>query len=1001
MGPRLLLPSLLVVTTLLVPTEHPVDACAPTTAAVGQLQFVANLGQWDAQVRYGVLGDTLGWLTDDGFTLQLERWSGGGESTSTAPRTRSGGIVRTRFLGAGTTGFTTAGPLVTQHNFFVGDRARWRTRVPAVASVTMRQVWPGIDVRFRALDGGRQGPFEYDLELAAGADLAQFAARCEGITRLRIDEAGRLCASVPTPEGEQELRQEAPIAWQLTPLGRRPLTVRFRRLDDVTYGFEASDLDPTLAATIDPGVVWGTFLGGGASDRIEAMRWVPGAGVWVAGWAGSTDFPTTPGAYRTTGGADAFVARLSNDGESLVFATYLGGNGGEEARGLGLGPGNTPTVVGFTRSTDFPVTPSAAQGSYHGGSIYVDIGDAFVTRLGAAGDTLLGSTYLGGGFDDIAEAVYVEPTGAAVVVGWTTSPDFPTTAGAYQPTIAPPGLITSDGFVTRVSADGQTLAASTFLGGTASDQLTAIDRDPVTQGYAVCGFAGSIDFPTTQTALRTTLAGANDAVVARLDTNLTTLQASTYLGGLTDEAALAVRVDTAGRFWVGGYTNSTNFPKTNGAVQVVFAGNLDGFVSQLSADASTLLYSTYLGGGGNDKVRGLAVSGLGTFVVGEAGEGHPVTVDALQGTFAGGNLDGFASLIAPGGAALTWSTYLGGPGQDTLRAVELAPSGLAVVAGWSYSTAFPIDPAAFQDQLLGVQDGVVLQLDLLDSIGAGLTVGSAGTTAVTVVVPGEHELLAVALDNTSSREIEVEKLHLFVSGAGDATSTVASLRVYRDRPSGPELVAGPLAVHGDDTRTEIELDDVELAPGEHAVLRVFGVLQGSGEVAAAVLDDDDWHLHAEGAGGGPDVSVVTPGRVEGPVLVLGALPGDVDQDGQRSVVDLRRAIVEPGLASPADIDGDGLLSAIDVFVLRQALLGRASVLQQSDDVARGAVLQLAGVFPVLESVQAALGGRTLLLGRATLRQLTFLVDATQPLGTQELVVTVAGKVVASGLVTVW
>lgn len=1001
MGPRLLLSSLLVATTLLVPTEHPAPASAPTAAAVGQLQFVPNFGQWDAQVRFGVLGDTLGWLTDDGFTLQLERWSDGGHATRPTPRTRSGGVVRTRFLGARTAGFTTAGPLATQHNFFVGDAARWRTRVPAVATVTMQRVWAGIDVRFRALDGDRRGPFEYDLELAAGADLGAFAARCEGVAGLRIDDAGRLCAAVQTPDGEQELRQEAPIAWQHTAEGRRPLAVRFRLIDDITYGFAASDLDPALAATIDPGVVWGTFLGGGASDRIEAMRWVPGTGVWVAGWAGSTDFPTTPGAYRTTGGADAFVARLSNDGESLVFATYLGGNGGEEARGLGLGPGNTPTVVGFTRSTDFPVTPSAAQGSYHGGSIYIDIGDAFVTRLGAAGDTLLGSTYLGGVYDDVAEAVYVEPTGAAVVVGWTMSPDFPTTAGAYQPTLAPPGLITSDGFVTRVSADGQTIGASTFLGGTASDQLTAIDRDPVTSGYAVCGFAGSTNFPTTQTALRATLAGGNDAVVARLDANFTALQASTYLGGLSDEAALAVRVDTAGRFWVGGHTNSTNFPKTNGAVQVTFGGNIDGFVSQLSADASTLLYSTYLGGSGNDKVRGLAVSGLGTFVVGEAGEGLPVTVDALQSSFAGGNLDGFASLIAPGGAALTWSTYLGGPGQDTLRAVELAPSGLAVIAGWSYSTAFPIGPAAYQDQLLGVQDGVVLQLDLLDSIGAGLTVSGAGSTTVSVVVPGDHELLAVALDNTSLREIEVEKLRLFVGGAGDATSNVTSLRVYRDRTGGPELVAGPLSLSGDDGITEVELDDVELDPGEHAVLRVFGVLQGVGEIAAAVLDDDGWHLHAEGAGGGPQVRVVTPGRVEGPVLVLGGLPGDVDLDGQRSVVDLRRAIVEPGSVSLADIDGDGLLSAIDAFALRQALLGRASVLQQTEGVARGGVLEFTGIFPVLESVQAALGGRALLLGRATPRQLTFVVDGAQPPGTQELVVTIAGKTIATGLVTVW
>src|SRR5436190_14450708 len=259
----------------------------------------------------------------------------------------------------------------------------------------MRGVLPGIDVAFRPLPDSQRGPFEFDLLLQPGADLSAFAARCEGADHLRIDDRGRLCIVADTPDGPIELRHEAPVAWQQTPAGRRELRVAFRLLDRTTWGFVAADLDPMHAAVVDPGVVWATWLGGGASDSINAMRWAPGTGVWVAGWAGSTNFPATPGAYRTVGGADGFVARLNDDGTLLQFATYLGGASGDEVRGLALGPGDTPTVVGYTHSTDFPVTPGAADPSYSGGSPFLDIGDGFLARLSANGSALLAATYLG------------------------------------------------------------------------------------------------------------------------------------------------------------------------------------------------------------------------------------------------------------------------------------------------------------------------------------------------------------------------------------------------------------------------------------------------------------------------------------------------------------------------------------------------------------------------------------------------------------------------------
>ncbi|MEO6594944.1 MAG: hypothetical protein ABIP94_09355, partial [Planctomycetota bacterium] len=321
-------------------------------AALGQLKFVPNRGQWHDAVRFTALGDTIGWLHDDGFTLRFERWtrpaqeSGipgsefpageipageipAGGAPASMERTQSGCVVRTRFASASVPTFVTGAEVPGLHHFFLGnDAARWHSDIPGFATVCMQGVLPGIDVLFRPLPDGCRGPFEYDLMLAPGADLSRFEAICEGVSSLHIDASSRLVARIPTPDGDSELIQDAPIAWQDTPQGRRPLHVHFRLIGEHSYGFAADDLDPELSATVDPGVIWGTFLGGGATDSVRALRWRPGRGIWVGGWAGSTDLPTTMGAYRVTGGADAFLARLTDTG-SLVFASYLGGALGE------------------------------------------------------------------------------------------------------------------------------------------------------------------------------------------------------------------------------------------------------------------------------------------------------------------------------------------------------------------------------------------------------------------------------------------------------------------------------------------------------------------------------------------------------------------------------------------------------------------------------------------------------------------------------------------------
>lgn len=977
-----------------------------------QLQFVPNHGQWSNEatdVRFVALGDTAAWLHDDGYTLRFERWSE--EDRDQPVRTCSGAVVRTRFVGAGTQGFATGREFATRHHFLKGEFGQHVRNVPAFATVTMQQVQPGIDVLFRPLpaDGSgsvAKGPFEYDLLMAPGADLERFEVSCEGVEQLRIDDRGRLVATIATPFGERQLVQQAPVAWQVTESGRQSIEVCFRLLGTSRYGFVAVGRDATLPTVVDPGVVWGTHLGGGLTDRIHDMQWQAGDGVWVGGWTGSTDFPATVGAFQTIGAADGMVARLADDGQSLIFATYLGGQDSDQVRGIALAPDLTATVVGFTNSANFPVTAGAAQSTYAGSSIFIEIGDGFVTRLSASGDSVLGSTFTGGAYDDVAEDVVLQPNGDAIVVGWTTSADMPFPPGGYQPALGGLIIAQSDGFVLGVAQNAQSFTFGTYLGGQYSEQFLGVDRDPVSGDIAVAGWSLGADYPTTPAVVRPSSGGEIDAVLTRLDSTASSAVFSTYMGGIGEDAAQVAHFEADGSIWIGGFTASLNYPATLTAPQQSLAGANDGFVTRISSLGQSIVFSTLLGGPGQDRVRDLDLAAPGMMVVGEAGDGFPVTVDAVQSQFAAGITDGFACLLTNNTSTLSWSSYLGGSGQDSLQAVSFADSGLCVVAGYTYSPDFPIAPAGFQPQLLGVEDGVVMQLDLLTDLGPGMQVEPVDTPRVELAASGALDLLRFDLVNITDRDLAVDSVRVLVTGAGATAQDVTDVRVLRAEGGTEQVVGGPFAVTPG-TELTIPLGG-ELLPARDTVrfcvrANVTAAANGESlEVAAAVVDASAWQVHALGSGGGPTVSVAGAGRATGPVYVLGGVAGDVDGSGTRTVLDVRRLITSVGTADLIhDTDGDGVRTPADVNATLQSVLGRGVVFDVPAQASRGDWLLTRGLFPVTGSVQATLGGRALTLGRLAPRQLSLHIDPTQPTGVQELIILMAGDVLFAGFVEVF
>ena len=356
---------------------------------------------------------------------------------------------------------------------------------------------------------------------------------------------------------------------------------------------------------------YSTYIGGATAGDSGLAIAIDGAGsAYITGSTGSTDFPTTAGAYDTTynaaaGAANAFVTKLSPDGSALDYSTYLGGfnTSGFFDLGSGIAVDSTGAayVAGEADSTNFPVTPGAFDTTQNGGV------DAFVTKLNPAGSALDYSTYIGGTSFDSSTALAVDGSGNAYIAGYGTSTDYPTTAGAFD-TSYNSGW---DVFVTKLNASGTSLSYSTYLGGATYDEARGITVDGAGSAY-VTGHTFSSGYPTTAGAFDTSYdnsVGGSDAFVTKLDASGGALSYSTFLGGSGDDLGEGIAVDGAGRAYVTGYTEATNFPTAQATDATYNGGTFDAFVTKLAPAGGSLDFSTYLGGSSDDRGFGIAANG--------------------------------------------------------------------------------------------------------------------------------------------------------------------------------------------------------------------------------------------------------------------------------------------------------------------------------------------------------------------------------------------------------
>ena len=318
------------------------------------------------------------------------------------------------------------------------------------------------------------------------------------------------------------------------------------------------------------------------------------------------------------------------------------------------------------------------------------------------------STYLGGSGNDYGSGIAVDADGNVYTTGLAASVNFPTTAGAFRPAFGGSG----DAFVTKLDRTGSVLVYSTYLGGSGHEHGEKLAVDAAGNAY-VTGHTRSTDFPTTLGAVQTLSGGMDDTFVAKLDPAGSGLVYSTYLGGGGIDFGLGIAVDADGNAHVTGYTDSTNFPVTAGAFQLIAGGGNDAFVTKLNPTGTGAVYSTYLGGSVQDYGRGIAVDISGNaYVAGSTDSPNfPTTPDAYRLTFAGGWDDPFVTKLNPAGG-LVYSTYLGGSSDDRGSGIAVDAGGNAYIAGTTWSLDFPTTLGAFQPVYGGgAYDGYVIKLD--------------------------------------------------------------------------------------------------------------------------------------------------------------------------------------------------------------------------------------------------------------------------------------------------
>ncbi len=636
-----------------------VDGKMKAKMAAMRMPFVANEGQMDENVKFyaNTFGGTV-FVTREGkivYSLPFyenEKKEGefpGRPGKDTTRKITKGVALHEELVKGRVKHVVGEGTAATKVNYLKGrDQSKWKNNVTTYEMVNLGEVYDGVDVKLRAHGNNVEKLFF----VRPGADADAIRIRLDGADAIKINETGGL-------EMETELGPvsfTAPLAHQEGDGKKQAVKVAYV-VKGNEYGFRLGEYDKTKELVIDP-LLASTFLGGGTIG-LTSMAIDQSGNVYATGYMETMDIPASPGAYSATiiGSFDAFILKMDSDLETLLAFTYLGGDYIDHSALITLDASGDVYISGWTLSMDFPVTPGAYDEN-NNNDIYQDV---FISKLNGDLTTLLSSTLLGGGKNDYVRTLSLDQSGNVYVGGSTASTDYPGAPGPYYPgdadgtggfiskldgglaslidskilinevramafdqygNIYITGATTSDDFhttsgayseirtpfsdiyITKLDSDITEYLASTLLGGDSGEMGYALAIDQSGNVY-VTGRTLSTDFPTTPTAFDRNAHSLNDLFISKLNSDLTNLLASTYLGGNDQEDIYSLVLDQSGRVYVSGRTQSTDFPTTSGAYSQSKYSDYDAFISKLDGNLSTLLYSTFLGENGSEGVHSI------------------------------------------------------------------------------------------------------------------------------------------------------------------------------------------------------------------------------------------------------------------------------------------------------------------------------------------------------------------------------------------------------------
>jgi hypothetical protein len=605
------------------------------------MAFEANQGQTAGQVKFLSRGKGYtAFLTANGMVLSLHPSSvpqrAAASTGSTPPASAPNTTLQFKLVGAATNPSAEGEyPQPGKINYFIGND---RTKWRTNVTTYARVRYHNVYPGVDLVYYGNHRQLEYDFVAAPGADTSKIQFEIVGADGVSVDAEGNLVLN--TANGD--LHFQKPQVYQESNGTRAPVQGNYVVKDPTHIGFQLSATDPAKPTVIDPVLLYSTYLGGSGDDQAEGIAVDATGNVYVAGYTDSADFPLATLGSLAAGSTHAFVAKLDPTGSTLIYADYLGGNSNDYGYALTLDGSNDVYVAGNTSSNNFP-TINAYQSTYPGSS------NAFITKISADGSSLMYSTYFGGNGSDMPTSIVLDSSSDILLAGSTSSTNFPVT-NAYQSSAAANqgGLLGTYGFLSKFNPAGSQLVYSTYFGGNTNIAYT-------------CGASSCWPAP------------------------------SNAIAGLA--------VDNNGNAYVGGSTNTYNFPTTGGAYGTANNGpqnNLAGFVSEFDPSGG-LTYSTYFdeSSGTLTTINAVAVDAFGdTYVAGSAASDgtFPNTMSDICNPSSSGVACQFAYVaeFGSGGTSLVYSTFLGANNSATPVAMSIDASNDVYVLAYGSNDAFQI-----------------------------------------------------------------------------------------------------------------------------------------------------------------------------------------------------------------------------------------------------------------------------------------------------------------------